>query len=147
MTSGWQFAGGAFKELNLIFNNRRLAISPGFTLLEVLIALAIFALCAAVLTAQSTSTLHNRQRLIEQQMALWVAKNRLAEIRTGTVISAEKQQSQQQQLGQSWNIHSITEATSKQQLKKITIRVSPQGADYSGDYQSAVLVSYIADRP
>ena len=128
-------------------NNSRRGPSCGFTLIEVLVALAIFALCAAVLTAQSTSTLHNRQRLIEQQMALWIAKNRLAEIRIGIVISTQKEQSQQLQFGQRWDIQSTAEQTTQKQLTKITIRVSPQRVTSTLDSSSLALVGYIAERP
>ncbi len=53
----------------------------GFTLLEVLIALAIVALSAGALLGSVTSSASNVIYLKERTLAEWVALNRLAEIR------------------------------------------------------------------
>jgi general secretion pathway protein I len=53
----------------------------GFTLLEVLIALAIVALSAGALLGSVTSSTSNVIYLKERTLAEWVALNRLAEIR------------------------------------------------------------------
>ena len=51
----------------------------GFTLIEVIVALAIFAVCAVVLYEQSSRITYNRNQLSERELAMWVAKNELAE--------------------------------------------------------------------
>lgn len=53
----------------------------GFTLLEVLIALAIVALSAGALLGSVTSSASNASYLKERALAEWVALNRLSEIR------------------------------------------------------------------
>ncbi|MCT2532894.1 type II secretion system minor pseudopilin GspI [SAR92 clade bacterium H231] len=125
--------------------NRGQAEYRGFTLIEVLIALTIFALCAAVFTAQSTSTLSNRNRIVQQQLALWVAKNKLAELRIGIINSDIT--SQLQGPGKSWEIKSTVDATALPRLKKITIQVTPSNQVKSADYSVAELVGYIAVAP
>lgn len=125
-----------------LYNSRR-AQYGGFTLIEVLVALAIFALCASVFTARSTSTLSNRQRIIEQQVALWIAKNRLAEIRTG--IPETKIQSQDAY--SRWQIHSSIDATASPKLKKVTVKISPRNQENPDQYNVAELVAYIAEAP
>lgn len=57
------------------------ARESGFTLIEILVALIVFSLCSVILISQSSSTLANRYVLIEKEMALWLAKNNLAELR------------------------------------------------------------------
>lgn len=113
----------------------------GFTLIEVLVALAVFALSSAILSAQSTSTLHNRQRLIEQQIALWVAQDTLTKMRIGTAM---KEHTEEQQLGVDWKIQRIVEVTGDNQLRKITIRVSPKNAT-SSEYSAAQLIAFLSD--
>ena len=54
----------------------------GFTLLEVLIALAIVAISAGALLGTVTSSASNVLYLKDKTLAEWVALNRLAEIRT-----------------------------------------------------------------
>ena len=71
--------------MNFLFNSRNLfqirARESGFTLIEILVALIVFSLCSVILISQSSSTLTNRHVLIEKEMALWLAKNNLAELR------------------------------------------------------------------
>ena len=52
----------------------------GFTLLEVLVALAIFAVVAASVLATSARSLQNAARLEDKTLAMWIADNRLAEM-------------------------------------------------------------------
>lgn len=52
----------------------------GFTLLEVLLALAIFAVSALTLTSSLGITLRGTAQLRQQQLALWVADNQLIEL-------------------------------------------------------------------
>lgn len=54
--------------------------SRGFTLLEVLVALGIFALVAASVLAASSRSLQNAARLEEKTLAMWVADNQLTEL-------------------------------------------------------------------
>ena len=121
----------------------------GFTLVEVLVALAIFAACAIVLSAQSTTTLNNRQQLIEQQIALWVAKDTLVEQRinaanrsigNGPIL---KGQQQKQQAGLEWRIDLIVEPTSNGQLKKVQVKVSRADNHSRADHHAAQLTSFI----
>lgn len=64
------------------------ARSRGFTLLEVLIALAIVALSAGALLGSVTSSASNVIYLKQKTLAEWVALNRLAEIRMAVDMPA-----------------------------------------------------------
>lgn len=130
---------------NSIFKKQR-----AFTLIEVLVALAIFALCAALLSAQSTSTLHNRQRLMEQQIALWVAQDRLAEIRVDNRLAVAREQALEEvmetvQAGIHWDVRNVIEPTADKQLKKVTVSVSrqPEGAVQASP--AVQLTAFLAD--
>ena len=106
----------------------------GFTLIEVLVALAVFALCAAVLSAQSGNTLHNRQRLMERQIALWVAKDRLVELRLKSSQLRVGDQPvsdalQVEQAGIRWDVNTLIESTEDSRLKRVAVSVSRQSED------------------
>lgn len=60
--------------------NHRSARSRGFTLLEVLVALAIFALVAAVVLTAAGRSVNNAGRLEALTLAGWIADNRLTEL-------------------------------------------------------------------
>lgn len=110
-------------------------------------ALVIFALCAMVLSAQSTSTITNQQRLIDKQVALWVAKNTLVEQRISLPppTAADRQteyHSQVTQARQTWAVTRRVEPTNLASLKKITVTVRRQ-TDSQQQSPSARLVSFV----
>ena len=79
--------------MNFLFHRRNLfqirAGESGFTLIEILVALIVFSLCSVILISQSSSTLANRYVLTQKEMALWLAKNNLAELRLSGKKSLE----------------------------------------------------------
>jgi len=56
-------------------------LPSGFTLIEVLVALAVVALALAALTRAGSTALNTQAELESRTLALWVAENRLGEIR------------------------------------------------------------------
>lgn len=132
----------------MLSSKTRLSPQAGFTLLEVLIALAIFAVCAMVLTMQSSNTLSNQQRLIDQQIALWVAKDSLVEQRiegvahTDRMIEVSKQKTQ---AGRLWAVVLTIEPTTDPQLSKLTVNVKANVTVSAGGRPDAAiqLISFL----
>ena len=60
----------------MMMNNSR-----GFTLIEVLVALAIFALSITALSGTFHSNIHNANRLKEKTLAFWIAENTMVELK------------------------------------------------------------------
>ena len=56
-------------------------LNKGFTLIEVLVALAIFAISVTALTGTFQSNINNAARLKDKTMATWVAQNKLVELK------------------------------------------------------------------
>jgi general secretion pathway protein I len=97
----------------------------GFTLLEALVALAVIAigLSAAMraigMATQATSELRQRQ------LALWVADNRLAEIRArGLFPGLGSEQGEAEQAGEKFLWHSDVKPTPNPLFRHVDIRVS-----------------------
>ncbi|HEX5842512.1 MAG TPA: type II secretion system minor pseudopilin GspI, partial [Pseudomonas sp.] len=61
----------------------------GFTLLEVLVALAIFALVAASVLTATARSLQTASRLEEKTLAMWIADNQLAELQLSKTPAAD----------------------------------------------------------
>lgn len=77
--------------------------AKGFTLLEVMIALAIFAVCAVTFTKQLSRSSNLRYSLIEKEQALWLAKNELASLAIkGEKISEQLGQKTIEYASRSW---------------------------------------------
>ena len=60
----------------------KIAKSKGFTLVEIMIALAIFAVVSAALVRNASLTVHQTGMIRERTLAWWVAENHLNEMRS-----------------------------------------------------------------
>ena len=102
----------------------------GFTLLEVLIALAILAIASAAVISQTSSSIHNLDRLELKNTALWIADNQLAYIQSLPDWPALGRRSESFDMaGQQWRIDTSIEATSEPWLRKVDVTVGLDGAD------------------
>lgn len=113
----------------------------GFTLLEVLVALAVFAGAALAVMQAGSSSLRNLNILQDKLLAGWVAENQLALL--SLLAPQERQRSQRgesQMADRTWYWRSEPLPTSSSSLDAIEIRVSrqPQGS------ADAVLRRYFA---
>ncbi|MEL6090379.1 type II secretion system minor pseudopilin GspI [Plesiomonas shigelloides] len=113
----------------------------GFTLLEVLVALAVFAGAALAVMQAGSSSLRNLAILQDKMLAGWVAENQLALL--SLLPPAERQRSQRgetQMANRTWYWRSKSVPTSGTSLTAIEIQVSrqPQGS------AEAVLRRYFA---
>jgi general secretion pathway protein I len=97
----------------------------GFTLLEVLVALAIFATVAAVLLTASARSLQNAARLEEKALAGWVADNYLTELQLAATPPDPGSDSRELEYGaKQWQLYSETVTTSDPGLRRVTLWVA-----------------------
>ena len=106
--------------------------STGFTLLEVLVALAVAAIGLAAVIKVAGGNAYNAQYLQEKTFAQWVALNRLAELQLeGQLPAKESKEGSEELMGRRWfwlqraeDIKSIgtIEIT---QLRKVEVSVYP----------------------
>jgi general secretion pathway protein I len=100
----------------------------GFTLLEVMIALAIFATLAGAVIAASHYSLRQNARLQEQMQCAWVADNQLSELRLHSAAPG-RQQLMRRFDGRDWVVVQTLSPTADPRLLEVDITVSPADGD------------------
>jgi general secretion pathway protein I len=102
----------------------------GFTLLELMIALAIFSVAALAALKHSSQAIRQQEQLVDKTLAIWLAENSIAEIRlkspwpdtgsnTTTVTSAKR----------TWGLSIDIKDTPIEALRKVTVTVQREGDD------------------
>ncbi|MET1079155.1 MAG: type II secretion system minor pseudopilin GspI [Pseudomonas sp.] len=121
---------------------KRRAAARGFTLLEVLVALGIFATVAAVVLTAAARSLSNAARLEEKTLAGWMADNRITELQLARPTASEGRDTQELEFaGRRWETESQVEATSDPALRRVTLWVAlrPTRGDSAPVRERAVL--------
>ncbi|WP_439858973.1 type II secretion system minor pseudopilin GspI [Pseudomonas sp. MBLB4136] len=115
----------------------------GFTLLEVLVALAIFALVAASVLSASSRSLQTAARLEDKTLAMWVADNRLTELQLADGAVADGRDGGEVTFaGRRWQWQSEIQQTREPSMRRVTLWVAPRAErGASGDLQERALVS------
>ena len=116
--------------------------SGGFTLLEVLVALAIFALVAASVLTATARSVHTAARLEEKTLAMWIADNRLTELQLAPNPVAEGMDAGVVQFaGRQWQWQSEVLATREADMRRVTLWVAsmPSSRDTSSVQERALL--------
>jgi general secretion pathway protein I len=100
----------------------------GFTLIEVIIALAIVALAVGALLGTITSSASNVLYLKDKTLAQWVALDRLAEIRTAKLMPDKgKRTGNAEMAGQRWQWEEEVVELPVKGMFRIDVRARPTG--------------------
>lgn len=114
----------------------------GFTLLEVLVALAIFALIAASVLTASARSVRTASQLENKTLAMWVADNRLTELQLADTPPADgRDQGQVEFAGRRWSLQSEIQATSEPAMRRVTLWVAAEERGARGDLRERALVT------
>ena len=101
----------------------------GFTLLEVLIALAILAISASAIIGQTGTSLSNQQQLQLKTAAIWVAENKMTILRSAENWPPVGRQTETIQLmSQLWQVETTVAATNDEYLRKVQVSVVVDGS-------------------
>lgn len=153
LRAGFQYL---HKFMDFLFNSNNLfqirARESGFTLIETLVALIVFSLCSVILISQSSSTLTNRYVLIEKEMALWLAKNNLAELRlSGKKALKSGVWTVEKEMGTKlWSVNTIIKSVAideknpeiNEGIRQINVQVNARGEP---DTVLASITAYVAE--
>lgn len=115
----------------------------GFTLLEVLVALAIFALVAASVLTATARSLQTAARLEDKTLAMWIADNRLTELQLAqSPVADGREQGEVEFAGRRWQWQSEVQATSEADMRRVTLWVAPmEQGRLGGDVRERSVVS------
>jgi len=96
----------------------------GFTLMEILVALAIIAIVLGALVQAAGATAANAGRIRDKTVAQWVAANKLAEMQvSGTFPDTGSKTGESEMLGQTWYWKTIVQAVEDDDLRRVDIEV------------------------
>lgn len=98
----------------------------GFTLLEVLVALAVVAIALAALARVGAQSLDVQSRLEAQTMALWVADNLISELRLEPPGPNARQQGQVELGGRAWYWDVLVQPAPGDQMLRVDVAVYDQ---------------------
>lgn len=99
----------------------------GFTLVEVLVALAVVAIALAAGTRVAGALLHSAERRQDVLLAQWCAENALVEMRLlarGQLPSIGATRSPCEQAGRRYEVELVTSGTINPSLRRVDARVS-----------------------
>jgi general secretion pathway protein I len=100
----------------------------GFTLIEVVVAIAIVALGMMAVFRVVNDTANNSAYLRDRTMATWIADNRLTEIRLGTELpSVDETEGEIEFASQRWRWKATVSQTQVAELRRIDVRVRREG--------------------
>ncbi|MBH9366177.1 GspI family T2SS minor pseudopilin variant XcpV [Pseudomonas aeruginosa] len=124
----------------------------GFTLLEVLVALAIFAMVAASVLSASARSLQNASRLEDKTLAMWIADNRLNELQLEqTPPSSGRNQGELEFAGRRWEWRTQVDSTAEQDMRRVIVWVAakPLGRERGSieERAGARLVGFLGSQP
>ena len=131
----------------MMASNRSLdqARQRGFTLLEVLVALAIFAITAAAMINGITTSLAAQSHLERKTIAHWVAMNQLTEVKLqATWPSIGLTDGTEEMTGHEWFWTRKVEETADPKLRRVDIEVRTEREDETPIVR---LSGFVTDRP
>lgn len=119
--------------------NKRIKVNGGFTLLEVLIALAVLAILASAVVSQTSHSTRQLQILEQKTHALWVAEYHLNKLRIADQWPSIGRSSQTiEYAGNNWLINTQISSTSEPWLRKITVMIS---SDHDASQQNIITLT------
>ncbi len=99
--------------------------SRAFTLLEVLVALAIFATVAAVVLTAVSRSLYNAEQLELKTLAGWIADNRLTELQLAQPSPEEGDDTLRvEYAGRTWEVYSEVVNTAQPGMRRVDLWVA-----------------------
>lgn len=97
----------------------------GFTLIEVMVALAILAVVAVAASRASSAYLHSVDVLKTRTLAHFVAQNTAADLKMNQTWLSADQSKQVQSQGRDWQVQLSVSDTMTPAIKSVTITVAP----------------------
>lgn len=128
-------------------NNRHRA-AKGFTLLEVLVALAVFAVAAIALMRVSESQLRLSSKLEDKTFAHWIALNMISEMQSNQDWpSIGEQTGKVAMVGREWKVIVNTKSTPINRVRRIDVAVGIAPKDFTDTMENLTLLTGFIEQP
>ena len=101
----------------------RSASAKGFTLVEVLVALAVVSIALAALSGAGSRVLATQEALQTRTLAFWVADNRLAELRFVETLQPGGSEGSSRMAGRDWRWQQRVQAAPGGDLWRVDVTV------------------------
>ncbi|MBP8020262.1 MAG: type II secretion system minor pseudopilin GspI [Agitococcus sp.] len=122
--------------------------NKGFTLLEVLVALAVFAVAAIALMRVSESQLQLSARLEDKTFAHWVALNMVSEMQANQDWpDLGEQTGKVSMAGRDWKIIVKTLATPMNRVRRVEVTVGVAPQDFTQNMEAITVLSGFIEQP
>lgn len=100
----------------------------GFTLFEVMIALAVFTICVFALNRQVAQGISQVDYLEQKSVALWIAQDKLTMLRIkGEWPALGQSRDSLRQLNREWWIETMVTGTNEPLLRRVDVHVGQDG--------------------
>ena len=120
----------------------------GFTLLEVLVALAVFAVAAVSLMSVSQSQLTLSRQIEDKTFAHWVALNQITEMQLRQAWpDAGEERSRAPMAGRQWDITVKTSPTTATAMRRVEVSVSEASDDSTHPMPVLTSLTAFLERP
>jgi len=122
--------------------SQRKRCQSGFTLVELLLALAVFAYAAGSIMQLVGQSANNLSQLEEMTFASWVANDRLAELQVSKVWPPKNNEKGEREMaGNLWHWQQKVVSTEDERLRAVTVQVALDKAMASPIYSLTTYVS------
>lgn len=120
--------------------NKQIKHLEGFTLLEVLAALAVISIALVALFTSLSQGTRLTSRVEERMIGNWVASNVMTELKTASSWpEIGEENSDIEMAGRTWHVNQAIEQTQDENIRRIEVTVS---VDNKGSYSVASLYGY-----
>ncbi len=100
----------------------------GFTLIEVMVALAVVAIALSALSQAAGQFVWNQTSLEQRILGNWVAENEIVKLHTG-LLKQPRPSAVEKMMGHDWRLSTTTEPTPVPGVVKLTVAVTPAESD------------------
>jgi len=124
-----------------MINGHRISGSQGFTLLEVMVALAVVAIGLGAVITEASRNISNASLLEEKTLAHWVATNKVVEMQVGNEWpSAGERKGDVGMAGRDWYWRTIVIDTMDERVKRIDVEVRTESGS---ERPTARVIAYL----
>lgn len=119
----------------------------GFTLIEVLVALLVFALVASAGAQVGSQYIGSFERVRDKTLAGWIADNRIAEIRLQSGLPSVSDTTSDLDFASfRWQVNTAVKATADEGMRRIEVEVAKYRDDSSEPVPVHTLIAFLGAR-